>query len=326
MYRNRGIIALQTGVSVLLYVAGVVVTYQLLRQWVASDALRLVLALVLSQSVVIVLMLIVLLTRRGIAGRHARLARAFAESAHAAVAEHAAGVDRMRLLRTLLRRAPRDVAAAVASFLAATRGTMHDRVSALARDLGLSEEKLARETREWLASSSLYDRAVAADAMVGGSQTITAAEFPRIFAKGNDQECIAALDLLRSWQRSFRIDGFVHALSHPTAAVRSRAFEVLPYVDVARDGVVSAGLRDPSAAVRAAAANAAGRLQMTTLIPELLAGLHDAEQRVALASAFAVARMPGGTAALQDLVLDHQRTVASAALEAVEKATMGRLA
>lgn len=326
MNGNRGIIALQTAAAVALYLGGVVATYELLRRSVESDALRLVLALVLSQSLIILLMLLLLLTRRGMAGRRARLAKTFADRAHAAVAEHAAGVDRMRALRSLQREAPRDVAAALTSFLAATRGTMHERVTTLARDLGLSEEKLARETREWLASSSLYDRAVTADAMAGGAQSITAAEFPRIFARGNDDECVAALDLLRAWRRSFRIEGFHYALAHPAAAVRSRAFEVLPYVDLAPGDVVSAGLRDPAPTVRAAAADAAGRLQMTALIPELLSGLHDAEQRVALASAFAIARMPGGVAALQDLVLDHQRSVASAALEAVEKATMGRLA
>lgn len=325
MYRKRGIITLQTAATVAVYVAGVVATYELLRRAVESDALRLVLALVLSQSLVIVLMLAILLTRRGVAGRRARIARTFADGAHAAVAEHAAGVDRLRTLRALYREAPRDVTAALASFLTATRGTMHERVSALARDLGVSAETIAGQTREWLASSSLYERAVGADAMLDRAQAITSTEFPRIFAKGDDGECIAALDLLRAWQRSFRIEGFQYALAHPAAAVRSRAFEVLPYVDISSDAVLEAGLRDPSAAVRAAAAQAAGRLQMTALIPTLLSGLHDAEQPVALASAFAVARMPSGVGALQDLVLDDHRPVAASALEAIEKATLGRL-
>lgn len=325
MYRNRGIIALQTAVSVALYAAGVVATYELLRRFVESEALRLVLALVLAQSLVILSMLATLLTRRGLAERRTRRAKVFAESAHAAVAEHASGVDRLRTLRALRREAPRDVMWALASFLAATRGSMHERVSALARDLGVNPDLVAEETREWIASSSLYDRAVLADAMVNRAQTIAANEFPRIFAKGDEEECLAALDLLRAWQRSFRIEGFQHALSHPAPAVRSRAFEVLPYVGIASDATVGAGLLDVSAPVRAAAADAAGRLRLTGLMPALVAALHDVERPVALASAFAIARLPAGIATLQELVLDPRRSVASSALEAVEKATLGRL-
>lgn len=325
MDRDRTVIVLQTIATIAGYVATVVVVHRLLPVSIGGEALRLALSLVVAQSAIVLSMLVTLLARRGVAERRALRSRVNAARAHAAVAEHASGADRLRLLRGLRRKARRDVDAAVSSYLSATRGTMRDRVLALAHDLGADSGTLAAATGDWLAASSLYDRAISADALLANASAIATGEMPRIFAKGDERECIAALDLVLAWRRSFHVEGFRHVLGHPAPTVRSRAFDALPFLEPEGERDLLRGLNDPSDAVRAAAAGAAGRTRHQALLPALIRGVHDRNRDVATASAFALARMPAGAQALQELIVAEDRIVAATALEAVEKATLGRL-
>lgn len=325
MESRRRLIAVQTILVVIGFIAAVAGVHRLLATSIRSEALRLVLALVVTQALMIAVMLIVLLLRRGVAERRARLSTTIVDAAHDAVAEHAAGADRLRALRALQRQSARDVTLAVSSFLANTRGTMHDRVATLARDLGITRETVERTAGEWLASTTLYERAVVADTLKGRAAAIASAEMPRIFLRGDDRECVAALDLLYAWRRAVSVPGFEHTLVHPSPDVRRRAFAVLPYVTQSGNPAIEQGLRDPDARVRASAAQAAGLLRRESLLQPLTLAMRDDVPDVVTACAFAVARIPGGTSLLQDLVLDSDRRVAAAALEAVEKASMERL-
>lgn len=321
MYGSRAPILIRTLLVLVVYAAAIYWLDRLLFSGsIGHRPLALALAFAIVQSVAIVVMLGVLLTRRGLAQRRARRSRRLASDAHAAVAAHAAGQDRLRALLLLQSESRHDVAVAVASFLGATRGTMHERVLSLARDLGISEKE-AREGRtiERAAAGSLYDRALIAGEMQAHAERIAEHEIPRALATGDEQQSIAALDLLRAWQRALPVHGFEQALAHPSAEVRSRAFAVIPYVQPSRVARIAEGLRDGDPRVRKAAAEAAAKTRDTEAVPQLERVLHDEHRDVATAAAFALASTGEGLAVLQ-------RSHDAVAFEALEKATLGRLA
>jgi len=277
--------------------------------------LALALAFALVQTVAIVVMLAVLLTRRGVAEMRASRSEQVSEAAAAAVAEHAAGNDRLRVLRELRRESPRDVDRALASFLASTKGSMQERVGALARDLDAG----TRPRIERAATASLFDRVLLAHETRAQALELARVELPRALASGDETSMIAALDLLRGWRVSLSVANFENAFAHPSAEVRRRAFLALPYMNLAAAPHIIRGLHDASAPVRAAAAQAAGRLRIAAAALE--GALGDSDYDVALAAAFALAATPEGLAALQRHVGEGNRI----AFEAVEKAAMGRL-
>jgi hypothetical protein len=142
VYGSRAPILIRTLFVLVVYAAAIYWLDRLLLSGsIGHRPLALALAFVIVQSAAILVMLGVLLTRRGLAQRRARRSLRLASEAHAAVAEHAAGQDRLRVLALLQSESRHDVAVAVASFLGATRGTMHERVFSLARDLGISEKE-----------------------------------------------------------------------------------------------------------------------------------------------------------------------------------------
>lgn len=326
MYRDRKAIWLETIVITLIYAAIVWQVELRLAHRIAHTALRLAAAFALVQCAAILLMLAALTARRGVAERRARRSAAIRQEVHDAVAQHASGVDRLRLLRGLQRRSRRDVAAGIASFLAATRGSMHERVSALSRDLGVSAGELTSEgIVERSAEATLYDRALLADETMARADVIAAHDIPRALAMGGEQRSIAALDLLLAWQRGLAVQGLEHALGHPSEQVRARAYAAIPYVQPSHAARIADGLRDASPAVRRAAAEAAGKLRASEARGALMAALHDPDADVAVAAAFALAALPDGVNSLQECIAASEGRAAYFAFEALEKAAIGRL-
>jgi hypothetical protein len=318
VYGSRSSIWIRTLFVVVTWAAAIVLLdRELVARRIGSRALSLALAFVLVQTFAIVLMLGVLVARRAIAERRARRSHAILADANAAVSAHAAGSDQLRVLRALQAESRRDVAAAVASFLSATRGSMHDRVAVLARDLGIGEqETTAERVVDRAAAGTLYDRALLADRLQPHAARIASTEIARALAIGDEKHAIAALDLLRAWRRALPVAGLEHALTHSSEEVRSRAFAVLPYVQPLHLDALPQGLRDASPQVRIAAAHTAGKLRDAASIPALETALRDEDNDVAVAAAFALATMEEGLALLQS-----ERV----GFEAVEKAMLGRL-
>ncbi len=314
MYGSRSSIWIRTLFVAVVYVALIYFVERDLSHRFESRALATAIAFVLVQSVAIVSMLAVLLTRRGLAERRARRSELVAAQAHDAVSQHAAGADRLRVLRALPKR---DVVEAVSSFLAATRGSMHERVAALARDLGIARSDTP--VLEEAAAVTLFERALLAARLQPRAAELAAGEIPRALAIGEERQSIAALDLLRTWRRALDVKGLEHALAHPSFEVRARAFSVLPYVRPLHADRIAEGLRDASPQVRIAAAQAAAKLRLETAVPALEAALRDEQRDVAIAAAFALAATSEGLERLQNVVGD------ATAFEALEKATIGRL-
>jgi hypothetical protein len=314
VYGNRSSIWIRTLFVTVIYVALVYFTERDLVRRFESRALAAAVAFVLVQSAAIVAILGVLLTRRALAESRMRRSTLVAAEVHDAVSQHAAGADRLRVLRGLPRR---DVVNAVAAFLGATRGSMHERVAALARDLGITPSDA--RVLEHASAVSLYERALLAARLQPRAAELAAGEIPRALAIGDERQSIAALDLMRTWRRALDVKGLDYALAHPSHEVRARAFAVMPYVRPSHAERIADGLRDASPHVRIAAAQAAAKLQFTDAVPALEAALGDEHREVAVAAAFALAATPEGLARLQDAAGD------AIAFEALEKATIGRL-
>ena len=326
MYRHRNAIWLETIAITAVYAILVWQVYRRLTDTVTHPALRLAAAFALVQCAAIFLMLIVLTTRRGLAERSARRSRALQQEVHDAVAQHASGVDRLRALRTLQKQSSRDVAAAISAFLGTTRGSMHDRVAALSRDLGISAAEAAGEkVVDRAAEATLHERAILADELLPRAHVIAAHEIPRALSMGDEQHSIAALDLLLAWQRALAVQGLEHALAHPSDEVRSRAFAAIPYVQPSHAAHLQEGLRDVSPAVRRAAAQSAGKIRAAEARDALMIALQDADAGVAVAAAFALAALPDGIGSLQSCINAGDGRATYFAFEALEKAALGRL-
>ena len=297
----------------------------ILARWLNPGALRVALAFGLVQIVAVVSILAGLIIRRRVMSRRAHRAAALRVEAGALVAEHAAGSDRLRRLRQLQQRAPRDVRASVRAFLGSTRGTMHARVAALAGDLGIDpRHAFDAPPLEELASLSLRERAILADRLAPEAERIMRSEFARAMA-GDPRMAIAVLDLLRAWRRVLPVEGLETALSHPDPEVRWRACEGAVYAQPSRSDRLIDALRDPDARVRAAAARATQRIRDERFREALQASAGDSDRDVAVAAAMALASLPGGIEALQAVITSGTRVDASVAFEALEKAALGRL-
>jgi hypothetical protein len=140
------------------------------------------------------------------------------------------------------------------------------------------------------------------------------------------------LQILEAWGRGLTIENYHVLLGHTNAEVRAQAFRAFAFAngegEVWKNKAqwVAAGLGDEDDTVRAAAAVAAGRLNLSTLVPHLEEVLRDSHTNVSTSAAFALAQLePEGPAALEKAVVEAPPDAAAAALEALEKLHMGRL-
>ena len=136
---------------------------------------------------------------------------------------------------------------------------------------------------------------------------------------------VGILDIIEAWQKTLSIAGFDRLLSHPCAEVRARALRLAPYIhgSSGSEHAVMTALFDPDFEVRAAAASAAGRMDLRNTIPCLHSFLRAGDDRIALAAAQALSRLgDAGMASLEQEILGGGRS-STFALEAVEKAQLG---
>lgn len=281
----------------------------------------------------------------------ARLARSrrLAPQIQEAVALHAIGIDQRARLQQLRRQAPHDMRETLFTMLASTRGAPREKVAMLAADLGLAEQR-SQEVVEWIrnvirlhhgerfeqimaivAHQSLLVRAIAAEELAPYAAEISESQLVHVFESHDPDVVMAGLDMLRAWRRAMHVPGFLQLLAQEDPRIRARALLALPYVaaaaqpEVIAPAIVSA-LNHQNADVRAAAATAAGRLGVTRAVEALGLRLADVERRVAVAAAFALVVLgESGNSALQRAILSPDRTAASVAFEALEKAALGRV-
>ncbi len=180
---------------------------------------------------------------------------------------------------------------------------------------------------EFMVTQPLLVRALLADDLRLHALALCESGIPRALSSGAPRRILSALEVLCAWQVILPLPSFPAVLESKDSTVRSAAFRALPYVSMPADAgaLVVAGLRDSDVSVRVAAAMAAGRLRVDGAIP-LLAGMVRQETgNPALASAYALSKLgESGLGILEEMMTDGDPHVSGVALEALERARIGR--
>ena len=301
----------------------------LVRPRVESAEVALALAFVIVQSTAILATLSALFIRKALEMRAAERSGRLRAELQQALALEAAGQDQLRNLRSLQSRSRRDVEAGIADFLAAIRGPASSRIVAVAQKLGIETPDPADRLERLFATAAagnLLVRAAITEELEPDAQQLATVQIARALTSSDASRVLAALDMLRAWKRVLPVRNVEALLHHQSGAVRAGALRALPWVEsIDAQRTVRIGLRDGEPAVRIAAAETAARMQMADAIAQLADNLAGDDREVALASAFALATIPGGRIVLERTLTSSNRASASLALEAHEKASMQRL-
>jgi hypothetical protein len=172
-----------------------------------------------------------------------------------------------------------------------------------------------RESLAFATTQPPLVRAVLAEDLKQHVEVLCKGAIQQLLKSTDTARVLATLEIIESWQK------------HPEDAVRAQALRVLPYAagdEDARNDVIP-GLEDESPGVRAAAAAAAARMQLSAAVKPLAQCLHDRRGEVALAAAFALAQLgEAGLSTLEREILSDDRAAATVALEALERFRIGR--
>jgi HEAT repeat protein len=266
---------------------------------------------------------------------------------HEALAMHAIGIDQHGTLEKLLRQSRADVRETLFAMIASTRGEPHERIAALAKELGFLDRggqksidwirdfiRLGHSTHfdeivSWVSTQNLMVRAIAAEELESYAGQIGEPQIAHQLHSNNVDVVMTVLDMLRAWRRALHVRNFGLLLAHSDPRVRARALLALPYAAADTpaellEPAILASLPHENAEVRAAAANAAGRIGTPHAANALRARLNDPDRTVALAAAAALASLgEKGTALLEETVLSSDRVAAALAFEALEKSALG---
>ena len=328
MTRRRAAVWIGTLATAQVYAGLIWLMYEgLLRPRVRDVAMGLALAFAAAQAVVILIMLAALFMRRQAAWRAALRSELIRSEIEETLALQLVGVDRLPDLERLTKQSRTDVARAFDNTLATVRGAPREKLLQAARSLGLPAptDALRIEARfTEAARGTLLQRAMIIEELEPFAADVVP-EIGSALGSSDPARVAAALDMIYGWRRVLPVRGLDPLLHHGDESIRVRAFRAYPYVAQQNESAVVAGLRDPSPAVRAAAAATAGRLRAGSAAPALEKLLEDPVSEVAVAAAFALALLPDGQSRLQRAVASPDRAAAAVAFEALEKASIGRL-
>lgn len=138
---------------------------------------------------------------------------------------------------------------------------------------------------------------------------------------------IRALEIVAAWRRALPLPEITELLRHRQPQIRAAALRVLHYALTDDDPTLAvlSALTSEDAQVKSDGATAAGRLKIAQALPELLACLRDQNAEVVYAAARALGELGAdGVEILEGEILTAKRSVATAALEALERVRIGR--
>ncbi len=329
MIGQRPAVWLGTVATAQIYIGAIWLVYEwLVAPRIRERALAVALAFALAQALVIGAMLAALYMRRLLAWRRARRSEQIHAEIEEALALQLVGDDQLPRLRKLVERSRTDVANAIEATLATVRGQSRQQLLMTAKQLDLPvaddpariEMLFSEATR-----GNLLRRAVLTEELESHAAVLAEQQISSALTSTDTALVMTALDMIYAWKRVLPIGNLDSLLRHGDASIRARALRALPYIANPKQSTILAGLRDPNPAVRAAAAESAGRLRVDAASGVLEKLLSDPAREVAVAAAFALAVLPDGTPRLQQAVASPDRAAAAVAFEALEKATIGRV-
>ncbi len=315
-----------------IYAALIALTWLVfVRPRIADAMIAFAISISLVQASMILAILGAISFRRGLAARRAARAAVVRGTVDRIVAAAAAGADPLPRAAALHAVNPRETIAYLESAARAVRGDARERLERTIRALGQALPDEARPVDVGaLATASLLDRALAAEALRPDAIALATDAIPEALASEDPQVALAALELLAAWRRLLVVRGGVELIDHPDPRLREAACAAAPYI-VPPEGIervseaIGRALADPEPRVRAAAARAAGAVRIAEHAGSLDALIEDADPEVSLAAAFALASFPEGVPLLTQRSAGAARTAAAHAFEALEKRNLGRL-
>jgi HEAT repeat protein len=173
----------------------------------------------------------------------------------------------------------------------------------------------------------LLVRALLAEELRPHLPLLCAQAIPAILSSGSRDQILRTLELVQAWRRGLELPFLSTLLRNPDPEIRTKAWQVLPFVEATDDLTenISEAILDGTESVSAAAAAAAGRMRLASAVPALTRQLRGGSDTVVLAAARALSRTgSNGLSVLEAEVMAGTRSSAAAALEALEKARIGR--
>jgi len=174
---------------------------------------------------------------------------------------------------------------------------------------------------------SRFHRVLIAEDLRPHAARLCESSFEKVLSGADASRIIATLELPYCWKRTFSAPAVHRLLSHADAGVRAAALRVLPYETSGHTaaGAVLRLLSDQDPRVREMAALVAGKLRLADSLALLGMGIEDADAGTARSCAMAMTELgPAGLAALEGRIADGEGKAAAVAMEALERARLGR--
>ena len=178
-------------------------------------------------------------------------------------------------------------------------------------------------------SQPLLFRILVGAELMNHSAVLAERAIPHALASSDTQIAARTLEFLLKWGRFVAVPEVVALASHADSTLRADAVRALRYCaspDEAAGGANRA-IDDPAPAVRAAGAWLAGKLRLESMVPAVAVLLNDAAAETRLTAAYALGEIGlTGWAILEGAVASGAHLSAAPALEALERARIGRIA
>jgi len=200
-----------------------------------------------------------------------------------------------------------------------------DASRALVRSSG--EQEIAAVFQAALRGSLLI-RAILTEALRPHALALCESALPAALASPDTKTVRMALEVVGAWGKSLPLPPMGPLLEHADAGVRAAALTVLPKLaqSASCEREVVERLADANEQVRAAAAEAAGKLRLASAVAGLRGCLQERAPQASVAAAYALARIgPEGCRLLEEEVLRSRTASAAAALEALERLRSDRM-
>jgi hypothetical protein len=196
--------------------------------------------------------------------------------------------------------------------------------SALVRSGGVLE---VEKVFAFALTQPLLVRALLAEGLRPHLPLLCGRAIPASLSSGSRDQILRTLDMVQAWRRGLELPFLSTLLHNPDPEIRAKAWQVLPFVEATDDLTenISEAILDSTESVSAAAAAAAGTMKLDSAIPALTRQLRGGSDTVVLAAARALSQIgSNGLSVLETEVVAGTRSSAAAALEALEKARIGR--
>ncbi len=159
------------------------------------------------------------------------------------------------------------------------------------------------------------------------AEQLSVSTLPAVLTSGDEQEMIAALEMVDAWRRVLHLPQLETLARHPNPEIRSLALRAAPVsaVQGTMEQTILSAFEDPSSQVKLAALRAAARLQIRSSLHVVERASYSLDNQVSRLACLVLASFGNdGHSILQYIVLTGDRRVGNWAAEALGQFSAGR--